>query len=176
MENKKSIFPQFKEIFSKVLRRHVYERHSPPCIPTILNIFRGVNASHKRPIFTNYNSDQLQLANMAASLDETENISDLVASRSASNTSLNGPRNLAYASVERANLLNLSKLCIKNLIESSLNLGRSLGEDRLPLQQFFVIIEHVLRHGLRGNVLFLLTSFSGGVEVVFCGVLLTIKQ
>ncbi|CAB4019210.1 RUFY3 isoform 2, partial, partial [Paramuricea clavata] len=86
---------------------------------------------------------------MAASLDETENISDLVASRSASNTSLNGPRNLAYASVERANLLNLSKLCIKNLIESSLNLGRSLGEDRLPLQQFFVIIEHVLRHGLR---------------------------
>jgi hypothetical protein len=131
---------------------------------------------HKGPIFTNYNSDKLQLANMAASLDETENISDLVASRSASNTSLNGPRNLAYASVERANLLNLSKLCIKNLIESSLNLGRSLGEDRLPLQQFFVIIEHVLRHGLRGNVLFLLTSFSGGVEVVFCVVLLTIKQ
>ena len=113
-----------------------------------------MNASHKRPIFTNYNSNKLQLANMAASLEETENISDLVASRSASNTSLNGPRNLAYASVERANLLNLSKLCIKNLIESSLNLGRSLGEDRLPLQQFFVIIEHVLRHGLRGKVCF----------------------
>ena len=84
---------------------------------------------------------------MAGSLDETENISDLVAS----NTSLNVPRNLAYAAVERANLLNLSKLCIKNLIESSLSLGRSLGEDHLALQQFFVIIEHVLRHGLKGR-------------------------
>ena len=93
-----------------------------------------------------------EFQDLAASSGETENISDLVASRSTSNTSLlNGPRNLAYASVERANLLNLSKLCIKNLIESSLKLGRSLGEDHKPLQQFFVIIEHVLRHGLRGK-------------------------
>ena len=89
-------------------------------------------------------------ANMAGSSEEIENISDLVASRTASNSSLNGPRNLAYAATERANLLNLSKLCIKNLIESSLNLGRTLGEDHLALQQFFVIIEHVLRHGLKG--------------------------
>ena len=95
---------------------------------------------------------KLRLANMTDNSGETENISDLVASRSTSNTSLlNGSRNLAYASVERANLLNLSKLCIKNLIESSLKLGRSLGEDHKPLQQFFVIIEHVLRHGLRGK-------------------------
>ncbi|XP_028408574.1 RUN and FYVE domain-containing protein 2-like [Dendronephthya gigantea] len=86
---------------------------------------------------------------MAASSDDSENISDLVASRSSSTSSLNGPRSFAYAAVERANLLNLSKLCIKNLIESSLKSGRNLGEDHLPLQQFFVIIEHVLRHGLK---------------------------
>ena len=74
---------------------------------------------------------------MADNLGETENISDLVASRSTGNTSLlNGSRNLAYASVERANLLNLSKLCIKNLIESSLKLGRSLGEDHKLCSNF----------------------------------------
>ena len=90
-------------------------------------------------------------ANMASSVDETENISDLVVTRTPSSPSSNAPRNLAYAAIERANLLNLSKLCIKNLIESSLKLGRTLGEDHGPLEQFFVIIEHVLRHGLRGN-------------------------
>ena len=101
---------------------------------------------HVHRFLPNANNDD----NMAGSSEEIENISDLVASRTASNSSLNGPRNLAYAATERANLLNLSKLCIKNLIESSLKLGRSLGEDHLALQQFFVIIEHVLRHGLKG--------------------------
>lgn len=97
---------------------------------------------------------------MAVSSDEVENISDMVASQAASKASLNGPRNLAYAAIERANLLNLSKLCIKNLIESSLTLGRSIGEEHAPLQQFFVILEHVLRHGLRGELCFIQLSLT----------------
>ena len=82
-------------------------------------------------IFTKYFK-----ANMAGNSEEAENISDLVATRSGS-SSLNGPRSLVYAAIERANLLNLSKLCIKNLIESSLKLGRTLDDEHKPLEQFY---------------------------------------
>ncbi|XP_064606057.1 RUN and FYVE domain-containing protein 2-like isoform X2 [Liolophura sinensis] len=51
--------------------------------------------------------------------------------------------------VERANLLTMSKLIIKELIDSSLSQGRMLDDDHVPLQQFFVVLEHVLRHGLK---------------------------
>eukprot|EP00106_Octopus_bimaculoides_P002312 XP_014769754.1 PREDICTED: RUN and FYVE domain-containing protein 2-like isoform X2 [Octopus bimaculoides] len=51
--------------------------------------------------------------------------------------------------IERANLLNVSKLIIKELIDSSLSHGRMLDDDHVPLQQFFVVLEHVLRHGLK---------------------------
>ncbi|XP_070184630.1 RUN and FYVE domain-containing protein 2-like, partial [Littorina saxatilis] len=51
--------------------------------------------------------------------------------------------------IERANLMNVSKLLIKELIDSSLAHGRMLDDDYVPLQQFFVVLEHVLRHGLK---------------------------
>ena len=51
--------------------------------------------------------------------------------------------------IERANLLNVSKLIIKELIDSSLSHGRMLDDNHVPLQQFFVVLEHVLRHGLK---------------------------
>ncbi|KAG7280961.1 hypothetical protein CRUP_022972 [Coryphaenoides rupestris] len=40
--------------------------------------------------------------------------------------------------IERLNLMNMAKLSIKGLIESALNLGRTLDSDYAPLQQFFV--------------------------------------
>ncbi|CAG2211134.1 RUN and FYVE domain-containing protein 2,Protein RUFY3,RUN and FYVE domain-containing protein 1 [Mytilus edulis] len=40
--------------------------------------------------------------------------------------------------IERANLLNICKLIIKELIDSSLSHGRMLDDDHIPLQQFFV--------------------------------------
>ena len=43
------------------------------------------------------------------------------------------------------------KLSVKGLIESSLAAGHTLDSDHGPLQQFFVIMEYVLRHGLRGT-------------------------
>lgn len=52
---------------------------------------------------------------------------------------------------ERMNLMNMAKLSIKGLIESALNLGRTLDSDYAPLQQFFVVMEHCLKHGLKGN-------------------------
>lgn len=51
--------------------------------------------------------------------------------------------------IERANLLNVFKLVIKELIDSSLSHGRMLDDDHWPLQQFFVVLEHVLRHGIK---------------------------
>ncbi|XP_006815848.1 RUN and FYVE domain-containing protein 2-like [Saccoglossus kowalevskii] len=57
--------------------------------------------------------------------------------------------------VERTNLLNMSKLCIKGLIESALEEGRTLDSDHQPLQQFFALMEHVMGHGLKGKKSFL---------------------
>ncbi|KAJ8254608.1 hypothetical protein GJAV_G00194910 [Gymnothorax javanicus] len=51
--------------------------------------------------------------------------------------------------VERSNLLSMMKLSVKVLIQSSLSLGRSLDSDYPPLQQFFVVLEHCLKHGLK---------------------------
>uniref|UniRef100_A0A8D0L1N8 RUN domain-containing protein n=1 Tax=Sphenodon punctatus TaxID=8508 RepID=A0A8D0L1N8_SPHPU len=57
--------------------------------------------------------------------------------------------------VERANLLNMAKLSIKGLIESALSFGRTLDSDYPPLQQFFVVMEHCLKHGLKARKSFL---------------------
>lgn len=35
------------------------------------------------------------------------------------------------------------------MLEQSLRYGRQLDSDHLPLQHFFIVLEHVLRHGLR---------------------------
>uniref|UniRef100_A0A8C1DQW1 RUN and FYVE domain containing 1 n=1 Tax=Cyprinus carpio carpio TaxID=630221 RepID=A0A8C1DQW1_CYPCA len=51
--------------------------------------------------------------------------------------------------VERSNLLSMMKLSIKVLIQSSLSLGRTLDSEYPPLQQFFVVLEHCLKHGLK---------------------------
>ncbi|XP_067053656.1 RUN and FYVE domain-containing protein 2-like [Acropora muricata] len=52
--------------------------------------------------------------------------------------------------VERLNLLNIANLCIKHVIDSALNLGRVINDEYFePLQQFFVVFESILRHGLK---------------------------
>lgn len=38
---------------------------------------------------------------------------------------------------------------MKELIESSVQYGRMLDSDFVPLQHFFIVLEHALRHGLR---------------------------
>lgn len=51
--------------------------------------------------------------------------------------------------IERSNLVNILKLVIKEVIDSSLKFGRQLDSDHIPLQHFFIVLEHVLRHGLK---------------------------
>ena len=53
------------------------------------------------------------------------------------------------ASIERANLLIVCKLVVKEVIGSSLKHGRMLDDEHAPLQQFFVVLEHVLRHRIK---------------------------
>ena len=51
--------------------------------------------------------------------------------------------------VERSNLFTVFKLVTKELIDSSLSHGRMLDDEHVPLQQFFVVLEHILRHGIK---------------------------
>lgn len=53
------------------------------------------------------------------------------------------------AAIERSNLVNICKLVVKELLEQSLRFGRMLDSDHLPLQHFLIVLEHVLRHGLK---------------------------
>lgn len=72
--------------------------------------------------------------------------------------------------IERLNLMNMAKLSIKGLIESALNLGRTLDSDYAPLQQFFVVMEHCLKHGLKSkcSTLHTFTYTSEFPVFVFC--------
>ncbi|KAM6978069.1 RUN and FYVE domain-containing protein 1 [Aplochiton taeniatus] len=70
--------------------------------------------------------------------------------------------------IERSNLLSMMKLSIKVLIQSSLSLGRTLDSDYPPLQQFFVVLEHCLKHGLKVKKSFISQNKSiwGPLELV----------
>ncbi|KAG9490889.1 hypothetical protein GDO78_006300 [Eleutherodactylus coqui] len=69
---------------------------------------------------------------------------------------------------ERVNLMNIMKITIKVLIQSALNLDRSLDSDFPPLQQFFFVLEHCLKHGLKVKKSFIgqNKSFFGPLELV----------
>lgn len=53
--------------------------------------------------------------------------------------------------IERSNLLSMMKLSIRVLIQSSMSLGRTMDSEYPPLQQFFIVLEHCLKHGLKGE-------------------------
>jgi len=53
--------------------------------------------------------------------------------------------------VERNNLVSISQLVIKNLVDSTLKSGRMVDEDNIPLQQFFVLINMVFKHGFKSG-------------------------
>ncbi|KAK0161213.1 hypothetical protein PV327_009708 [Microctonus hyperodae] len=74
---------------------------------------------------------------------------DLVVSRPRKLDAWWSPRPRDPVIIERSNLVNISKLIVKELIETSLKYGRMLDSDHMPLQHFFIVLEHVLRHGLR---------------------------
>jgi len=54
--------------------------------------------------------------------------------------------------VERSNLLDVFKLVVKELLDTSLSFGRMLDDTHAPLQQFFVILDHIFRHGIKRSL------------------------
>ncbi|XP_070595257.1 RUN and FYVE domain-containing protein 1 isoform X5 [Erythrolamprus reginae] len=79
-----------------------------------------------------------------------------------------GTKARAHTMEERSNLVNMMKLSIKILIQSALSLGRTLDSDFPPLQQFFIVLEHCLKHGLKAKKSFIgqNKSFFGPLELV----------
>lgn len=59
------------------------------------------------------------------------------------------PRTHAHRKVERSNLLNMLKIAIKALIESSMRLGAGLRDDHAHLTQFLILVELSLKHRLK---------------------------
>ena len=92
----------------------------------------------------------------------TETVSSKSGSFSISNSGSRSNQLLKKYHIERSNLLNISKICIKTLIDTTLSVGtgRTLTEESATLEQFFVVLEHVIRHGLKGinNLFSLLTD------------------
>jgi RUN and FYVE domain-containing protein 1 len=60
------------------------------------------------------------------------------------------------ATLERKNLINLTKLIVKDLISSSLNAGRTIDDQHqcaIHLNNYFTLLDKVLKHGLKQNIL-----------------------
>ena len=51
--------------------------------------------------------------------------------------------------IERSNLINILQLVIKEVVDSSMKFGRQLDSDHIPLQHFFIVMEHILKHGFQ---------------------------
>lgn len=54
-------------------------------------------------------------------------------------------------SVERTNLVNIMKLIVKDLIETPIKHGRVIDLDNVSLRHFLILIEYVMRHGLKSR-------------------------
>ncbi|XP_018331063.1 RUN and FYVE domain-containing protein 2 isoform X2 [Agrilus planipennis] len=100
------------------------------------------------PVFNNVSNDRnFSRSSSLSSVFDDFQWTPLLTSRSKKkNKAFKGRDPVA---IERSNLLNISKLVVKELIEQSLRYGRMLDSDHMPLQHFFIVLEHVLRHGLR---------------------------
>ncbi|KAK9505062.1 hypothetical protein O3M35_009211 [Rhynocoris fuscipes] len=105
-----------------------------------------VSPLEKKNFFTNNDSKS---TSRSPSIGSFEYLPSFLVSRY--HPSRNAPKDKARDPVviERRNLVNISKLIVKELIETSLKYGRMLDSDHMPLQHFFIVLEHVLRHGLK---------------------------
>lgn len=53
--------------------------------------------------------------------------------------------------IEKRNLLNLTKLSIKTLIETAMKKAQTLNDNNVHLNQLLLTLEHCLRHRLKGK-------------------------
>ena len=55
-------------------------------------------------------------------------------------------------SIEKRNLINLTKLSVKGLIEAAMKRAQALNDSNPQLRQLLLALEHCLRHKLKGRV------------------------
>lgn len=55
--------------------------------------------------------------------------------------------------MERANVISVTKLCVKALMETSLKQGKALQDDHPQLVQLLLVLELALKHRLKGGPL-----------------------
>lgn len=55
--------------------------------------------------------------------------------------------------IEKRNLLNLTKLSVKILIETAIKKPQTFNDSNLQLRQLLLALEHCLRHKLKGETL-----------------------
>lgn len=53
------------------------------------------------------------------------------------------------SSIERSNLIGVSQLVVKAVVDTSLRHGRQLDSENVPLHQLFVVLDICLRHGIK---------------------------
>ncbi|KAK3702965.1 hypothetical protein QZH41_012404 [Actinostola sp. cb2023] len=109
------------------------------------------------------------MATVVGDEDDGDYLSNRLLTRSlGASSSTPASKKKVFWKIERCNLLNIAKLCIKNLIESSLELAKVIGEEHEPFQQFFVVVESVFRHGLKHkrNLLGQRRDYWGPMEVI----------
>ena len=54
-------------------------------------------------------------------------------------------------SIEKRNLINLTKLSVKGLIEAAMKRAQALNDSNPQLRQLLLALEHCLRHKLKGR-------------------------
>eukprot|EP00096_Caligus_rogercresseyi_P004306 TRINITY_DN1851_c0_g3_i1.p1 TRINITY_DN1851_c0_g3~~TRINITY_DN1851_c0_g3_i1.p1 ORF type:complete len:553 (-),score=110.29 TRINITY_DN1851_c0_g3_i1:358-1926(-) len=116
----------------------IFQRHSPGVFSSNLSSPGGVIESYRNYYYGSWK------ARSASESPEFEKISATYPTYP-----IHGPKDRDPILIERSNLVNILKLVIKEVIDSSLRFGRQLDSDHIPLQHFFIVLEHVLRHGLR---------------------------
>jgi hypothetical protein len=52
--------------------------------------------------------------------------------------------------LQRKNLIHLLQLCVQRLVETGVQLCHQLDDSHEALSQFCVVMDHVMRHGLKG--------------------------
>lgn len=111
--------------------------------------------------FSSFSSSLTSSFNLNSSTNSPHNSSSLTietASTSTRISHLNETKEDIFvkkAALERKNLISLTKLIVKDLISSSLTVSRTIDdcENAIHLNNYFTLIDRVLKHGLKPNLL-----------------------
>ena len=146
----------FHEVFFTVVfsRNSLFFPFFPPCLASVsgvlvpgVDVYGYIICLHTTRIYLGN-----KMAAAGVEEEDTELNFGKLHVRTFSSSAPSESKREAQWKVERLNLLNIANLCIKHVIDSALNLVRVINDEYFePLQQFFVVFESILRHGLKSE-------------------------